>query len=88
MVETPMKPGDLVLNRVFLDLHEIHPRFSEEYSPRDVLNGSMGVILEVNTDDPLWSETRVYKQPGTVWVKWCVNGMVGWSDPCYMEVIK
>lgn len=83
-----MKRGDLVRAKVFLDLHPTHPKFSDDYSPRDVLRGDLGVIIEIDEDDPMWSESRVYAQPGIIWVKWCVNGMVGWSDPFHMEVME
>ena len=88
MVENPMKPGDLVRSTIFLDLHSAHPKFVENYDPRDVLAGDLGVILEIDEDDPLWSESIFYKQPGLVWVKWCVKGMVGWSDAMRLEVIR
>ena len=84
-----MKPGDLVRVTSFADLHEIHPREMEHnYNPRDVFQGDLGILLEVDVNQPLWGESITYKQPGLAWVKWCVRGMVGWSDPYRMEVIS
>lgn len=83
-----MKPGDLVRSTIFLDLHSSHPKFSENYDPRDVLPGDLGVILEVDANNPAWNEAIFYNMPGMVWVKWCVKGMVGWSDAMRLEEVK
>jgi hypothetical protein len=78
-----MKPGDLVRATIFMDLNPIHPKISGDYDPRDVFVDDLGVILEVDTIDPMWSKHL----PGQAWVKWCVRGMVGWSDPFRLELV-
>jgi hypothetical protein len=82
-----VKRGDLVRATIFMDLNPIHPKISGDYDPRDVFKDDLGVILEVDTKDPVWLEGISYKQPGMAWVKWCVNGMVGWSDAFRLEVV-
>ncbi len=83
-----MKPGNLVRNKLFLDLHVGNPRSVGEnwkYDPSNVPFGSVGVILEI--DPNTIQNFLTWRVSGCTWVKWYVNGMTGWSDPTHMDII-
>ena len=70
-----MKPGDMVIN----ELPELHLWPTPEASvtlvaePGEVPYGSIGVILSPTNG---------------AWVKWMVNGEVGWSNFTFLREVK
>ncbi len=68
-----MKPGDMVKNRCFLDFYPTAKSVNYGIPDDDVPTGCVGMILS---------------PPDGTWVKWMVNGKVGWSDWNYLEVLQ
>ena len=68
-----MIPGDLVKNLCFLDFYPTAEHVNQRLPDDGIPMNSIGMIV---------------KPPDGTWVKWLVNGRVGWSNWTFMQVVE
>ena len=65
-----MIPGTLVTNRCFLYLHPTLETINRGAPDNEVPFNSIGIILS---------------PPNGAWIKWMVNGKIGWSNWTFLS---
>ena len=68
-----MKPGDLVQVQLNLHFYSTTSRVNKQLPDDLVHKGTTGIILS---------------PPNGTWIKWMVNGKIGWSNWNLMEKIQ
>jgi len=68
-----VKPGDLVRTQANLHFYSTTSRVNKQLPDDLILKGTTGIIIS---------------PPNGTWIKWLVEGKVGWGNWSMMEVLR